>query len=183
MSIISYFKDMVRTITGEATTKKLIKRGLKVGEKFNRQQGCFIDPTHCWLVEIGNNVTFSVRVTILAHDASTKKLIGYTKLGKVKIGNNVFIGANATILPNVIIGNNSIVGANSIVTRDVPPDCLVAGNPAKVICKIEDYTKKNQEILINNPVFNESYVMNNGLTEEKKEEMKEKLEGKIGYII
>ena len=57
MGLKSVVKDIIRTIIGEVPTKKLIKRGLKVGENFNRQQGCFIDPTHCWLIEIGNNVT------------------------------------------------------------------------------------------------------------------------------
>ena len=78
MQVLNNLKDIIRRIIGEVPTKTLIKRGLKVGDNFNRQQGCFIDPTHCFLIEIGNNVTFSIKVTLLAHDASTKMLIGYT---------------------------------------------------------------------------------------------------------
>jgi serine acetyltransferase len=51
----------------------------------------------------------------------------------VTIEDNVWIGAHAIILPGVRIGRNSVVGAGSVVTRDVPPDCIVAGNPAKVV--------------------------------------------------
>lgn len=53
--------------------------------------------------------------------------------GVVKIEANVWIGDKATILPNVCIGEGAIIGANSVVTKDVPPYCVMAGNPAKVI--------------------------------------------------
>tara|TARA_R110002110_G_scaffold412641_1_gene638794 strand:+ start:18954 stop:19454 length:501 start_codon:yes stop_codon:yes gene_type:complete len=55
----------------------------------------------------------------------------------VEIGNNVWIGAKATITKGVKIGNNSVVGANSVVTRDVPPDTVVAGVPASILYKIQ----------------------------------------------
>lgn len=53
--------------------------------------------------------------------------------GPIIIKKNVWIGEGACIMPNVIIGNNSIIGANSVVTKNVPADCVVAGNPAKII--------------------------------------------------
>lgn len=53
--------------------------------------------------------------------------------GPVRIGRNVWIGDKATILPNVTIGEGSVIAANAVVTKDVPPYCVVAGNPAKVI--------------------------------------------------
>ena len=55
----------------------------------------------------------------------------------IEIGNNVWIGAKATITKGVKIGNNSVVGANSVVTRDVPPDTVVAGSPAIILRKIQ----------------------------------------------
>jgi len=54
------------------------------------------------------------------------------------VDKNAVIGAGAVILPGIVVGENSLVGAGSVVTKDVPPDYLVAGNPAKVIKKIED---------------------------------------------
>ena len=59
-----------------------------------------------------------------------------TLCGCVKIGKNVFIGAGAIILPNLTIGDNSIVGAGAVVTRDVPENVLVYGNPAKIVREI-----------------------------------------------
>ena len=53
------------------------------------------------------------------------------------IGNNVSLGANVNIMGNVTIGNNVIVGAGSVVVKDVPDNCIVAGNPAKIIKFIE----------------------------------------------
>lgn len=70
-----------------------------MGKNVHIQEGVILDPGHCWLIDIGDNVTIAPRVHILCHDASTKNGIGYTKIGVVKIENNVFIGANTTILP------------------------------------------------------------------------------------
>lgn len=89
-----------------------------------------IDPSHCWHIKIGDNVTLAPRVHILAHDTSTKHFLGYTRIGNVVIGNNVFIGADSVILPGVTIGDNVVVGANSTVSRDVPSNVVVAGSPA-----------------------------------------------------
>ena len=77
-------------------------------------------PSHCWLISIGDNVTLAPYSQILAHDASTYNFIKYTKISDVTIGNNVFIGAGAIILPNVKIGDNVIIGAGSVVTKDIP---------------------------------------------------------------
>ena len=71
-------------------------------------EGSIIDDSHCSLISIGDNVTFAPRVHILTNDASTKKFLGYTKFGKVSVGNNVFVGAGSIICsPNVTIGNDS----------------------------------------------------------------------------
>ena len=65
--------------------------------------------------------------------------------GGVEIGNNVFIGMHSTILKGVHIGNNVIIGANSLVNKDIPDNCVAAGNPCKVIMSLEDYYKKRKE--------------------------------------
>lgn len=176
MEIINACKDVVRRLTGEIPTKTLIKRGMKVGRNFNRQQGCFIDPTHCWLIEIGNDVTFSIRVTVLAHDAGTKHAVDYVKIGKVHIGNNVFVGANSTILAGVNIGDNVVVGANSVVTKDVPNNCVVVGNPARVLYTMDEYKEKTSKYFNADTVFSEEYTMRKNVDHRKKKEMIEFLQ-------
>lgn len=175
-------KTVIKRITGEVPTVELVRRGMKVGSDFNRQQGSYIDPTHCFLIEIGNNVTFSIRVTVLAHDASTKKSLGYTRIGQVHIGDNVFVGANATILPGVSIGDNSVVGANSIVTKDVLANTIVAGNPAKVICTLDEFNEKNSALMGKRRVFGKEYRFSSAMTEQQKEEMRKATSDGIAFI-
>lgn len=66
-------------------------------------------------------------------------------IGGVKIGNNVFIGMKSTILKGVHIGNNVIVGANSLVNKDIPDNCVVAGNPARVVMTLDQYYEKRKK--------------------------------------
>lgn len=65
------------------------------------------------------------------------------KVGKLTIGDNAFVGARAFVLPGVSIGNGAVVGACSVVTKDVPSNTLVAGNPARVIREVSRGMKEN----------------------------------------
>lgn len=180
---MSFIKEIIYRIRGDYTTEKLISMGMTVGKNFNRLHGTILDPSHCWLIEIGDNVTMAPRVHVLCHDASTKKLLGFTKIGRVSIGDNVFIGAETVILPGVTIGNNVIIGANSTVTHDIPNGCLAVGNPARVICSVKEYLEKQKKNMENAPVFGQEYTLQGRITDEKKRQQKNELaEGKIGYI-
>lgn len=81
---------------------------------------------------------------ILTYDASTNKGRFATKIGQVKIGNNVFIGAGAIILCGVSIGDNVIVGAGTVVTHNIPSNLVVGGNPARVISTFDEWKRKNK---------------------------------------
>lgn len=177
----NFIKRILQSLRGEVSTERLIKMGLKVGRNFNRQAGCIIDYSHCWLITIGNDVTFAPRVHILAHDASTKKILGYTKIGKVNIEDNVFIGANSTILPSVSIGKGAIIGANSVVVKDIPSNAVAAGNPAKVICSVEEYRNRMQKLMREDNVFDEKWIVGN-INNESKNAMNEILNKGIGFI-
>ena len=76
---------------------------------------------------IGNQTLITREVIILAHDVCRRIK------AKTKIGDNCFIGVRTIILPGVSIGNEVIIGAGSVVTKNVPSNCIVAGNPAKII--------------------------------------------------
>lgn len=139
------FRKILEYLRGEPQhLDKLIKRGLKVGKNFHRMGGVIIDPSHCYHIMIGDNVTLAPRVHILAHDSSTFIFLGKTRAANVTIGNNVFVGAGSIILPGVHIGNRVIIGAGSIVTKDISDNSVAAGNPANVICPIDEYLEKRK---------------------------------------
>ena len=181
--MIKYFFSMLKMkIRGEVPTDQLIKLGLKVGENFNRQEKCIIDFSHCWLITIKDNVTLAPGVHILAHDASTKNHLGYTKIGKVSIGNNVFVGANSIILPNVNIGDNVIIGAGSVVTKSIPAEVVVAGNPAEIITSTKKYVEKNKMLINDTNLFDESWTLRGNISDIKKEKMNILLNDQYGYV-
>ncbi len=177
-----FIKELLYRFRAEYTTEKLCEMGMTVGKNFNRLHGVILDPGHCWLIEIGDNVTMAPRVHVLCHDASTKQFLGYTKVGRVTVGNNVFVGADSVILPGVKIGDDVIIGANSTVTHDIPSGSVAAGSPAKVICTLSDYLEKEKKRMEASPVFGEEYTLRKDVSMEKRMEQKALLEDKIGYI-
>lgn len=161
-------------IRGTINMDKLKKDGLIVGTNFHAMEGCIIDPGHCWLIEIGDNVTLAPRVHILAHDASTKNALGYTKIDTVKIGSNVFIGAGSFIMPGAEIPDNCIIGAGSVVTKKLTDSAVYVGAPCRFLCSYEDYMASQKKLLEEKPVFDESYIIGR-ITEEKKNKMRNDL--------
>lgn len=149
--MISRIKKLWAKRSGESWISYLRNQGMRIGSGsviIGNPFSVLIDVTRPWLIEIGNNVTITHGVTILTHgyDWSVLKAV-YSDIngsaGKVKIGNDCFIGMNTTILKGTVIGDNVIVGAGSVLTgREYPSDCVVAGNPAKVICTLEEYHEK-----------------------------------------
>lgn len=95
-------------------------------------------------VHIGNDVMIGpgTLITTVNHPLSPKGRRNHLGIMKpVIIGNDVWIGGNATILPGVTIGNNVVVAAGAVVTKDVPDNCVVGGVPARIIKEIEDDTE------------------------------------------
>lgn len=87
----------------------------------------YIDDIFPELITIGKNTVIALRVTILAHDDASHTV------AKVDIGDHVFIGAGAIILPGVTIGDHAIIAAGAVVNKDVPANSTVGGVPAKVL--------------------------------------------------
>ena len=160
-----------------------IKRGLVVGKNFNMLNEVIIDSSHTWHIEIGDDVTLAPRVHILSHDASTKRYLNYTRIGKVKIGNRVFVGASAIILPGVTIGDDVVIGAGCVVSRNIPDGHVVAGNPARIICTIDEFLSRKRHEMNIYPCFGNEYTTDKNVTVKMKEEMNARMEDMIGYII
>jgi acetyltransferase-like isoleucine patch superfamily enzyme len=103
-----------------------------------------------WLIELGNNVTITSGVKFLTHDGSMCLFQDFKgrrfSYNKISIGNNVFIGVNSIIMPGVVIGNNVIIGAGSVVTKSIPDNYIVGGNPARFLKRFKD----QERISLNN---------------------------------
>lgn len=131
----------------------LRKNGISVGENTDIMSPLHsdIDVGRGDFISIGNNCVISAGVSIIAHDYSWKNLavsngVLYPSGGKpIKIGNNVFIGANSTILGGVTIGDNSIIAAGSVVCKSVQTNTVCGGNPAKTIMSLEEYFAKRKQ--------------------------------------
>lgn len=154
----------------------LRSRGVQIGENVNLINTT-IDWSHGFLVTIGNRVTLT-GVKILTHDGSTQIPFGVSKVGKVTIGDEVFVGHGTIILPNVHIGSRVVVGAGSVVTRDIPDNSVAAGNPAKVIGTYDDFLKKHEAQMKSRPVYDTLW---SDKSWEEKKEMRKELEAGIGY--
>lgn len=122
-----------------------------------------------YLITLGDNVGTSGNVQFITHDGSLHVLRNLYKdcrnfdlIKPINIGNNVFIGINAVILPGTKIEDNVIVGAGSIVKGKLKSDSVYAGIPAKYICSIEEYALKNKKDFINtkhlNPKEKKQYI-------------------------
>jgi len=110
-------------------------------------------PLYAELITLGDNVRFASNVHLITHDVCHMMLNNHPDYqghkfkelkGPIVFGNNVFVGAHATILYNVTIGDNVIIGANSLVNKDIPSNCVVGGVPAKVIGTFEDFVEKRK---------------------------------------
>ena len=149
--------------TDETKRRYLRNRGCKIGDKTRFVGNCAGVGSEPYLVEIGNDCLISDHVCFHTHDGGVSVLnsLGYfktpnDKVGRIKVGNNCFLGSRSSLMMGVTIGDNCIIGANSVVTKDIPSNSVAAGMPARVICTVEEYYKKNLE----RGVFYETLNMN-----------------------
>lgn len=182
-------KSILRRLVGrgsayQAELDYLLSHGMTLGKNSTIHTGFQIDSGWPWLISIGDNVTITPNVTILAHDASTNVVGCCTKLGRVEIGNNVFIGTHSIILCNTHIGDNVVVGAGSVVTKDLPSNGVYAGVPAVRICSIEEYREKSKSLLNTRPRFDDRFdwMQWREAPMEEKERMKKELEDGVGFV-
>lgn len=136
-------------------------------EKYAKKEGVTIGK-NCWiatrqfgsepyLITIGNHVQITENVRFFTHGGGwvlRNKYPSFDLFGKIKIGNNVYIGNSSLIMPGITVGNNVIIGAGSVITKSVPDGVIVAGNPARVIGTINDYERKILKYNLNSKGMN-----------------------------
>lgn len=141
------FIFLLARLSSESRRYKIYERflGVKFGSNI-RMTGMPSFGSEPFLISIGNNVTITQGVTFHNHDGGVavirSKYPNIDIIKPINIGNNVFIGSHATILPGVTIGNNVIIAASSLVSKDIPDDVVVGGVPARIIKTIAEYEEK-----------------------------------------
>jgi len=176
----AYFIDKKRK---ENFLRELVNRGLRLGKNVYIASDFYFDPSHCYLISIGDNCGFAPGVKLITHDGSSKWMgLGFTRIGRIDIREHSYIGESAIVLPGVNIGPNSLVGAGAVVTSDVPPNTVVAGNPARVIVSTEEYINKIKEMSKGKKIFNEEYYIDR-LDETKRQEILQTIGNSIGFIV
>lgn len=122
------------------------KIGVNIGNN------CFVPDKNCWssepyLISVGDHCQITSGVRIFTHGGGNTvrcQIPDFDVFGKVKIGNWCYIGNNSLIMPGVTIGDHVLVASGSVVTKSVPSGVVVAGNPARIICTIEEYLSRNK---------------------------------------
>lgn len=181
--ILKRFVPPPRTSPEKAAMDYCYAHGFTSGRNFQYNSGYPIDANWPWLISVGDDVTLASNVRLLAHDASTAKAGVHTKIGIVRIGNNVFIGADSIVLCNTRIGDNVIIGAGSVVTHDIPSNSVYAGNPARFVCTFADFQEKHQQNLKTHIYFNQhTWQQWPDVSSEEKAAMRQSLENTFGYV-
>lgn len=143
--------NLYRDLLGSTGEKFLIETPFRcdygyniyIGENFYSNYNTVI--LDCAEVRIGDNVMLAPNVGIYTagHPIDAEKRnLGWEYAMPVKIGNNVWIGGNVVINPGIEIGNNTVIGSGSVLTKDIPPNVVAAGNPCKVIREITEDDKQ-----------------------------------------
>jgi maltose O-acetyltransferase len=174
----------LQRLRGEQNVDRLVAAGLELGRDSFIARGVYLDPGHPWLITIGDETGLSPGTIVMAHDASMRRHMGCTRIARVVIGNRVFIGAGAIILPGSMIGDDSIVGAGAVVRGYVPPRSMVAGNPAKVVSDVDSAAEWHRQAATDGPVWpHEGWTLEWGITEARKRAQREALVGgNSGYL-
>lgn len=151
MNAITYYFTILKSKLfgggNKVIVQKLRKEGMIIGNNTHILSN--LAPGEPYLVEIGDNCTISSHVNFITHDASIGCFMGRENFsdicGKIKIGNNCFIGNGATILYGVTLKNKVIVAAGSVVTHSFDESgVILGGNPAKIIGRVSDFLDKTK---------------------------------------
>lgn len=145
-------QDIIARRNSNALINHFRDKGIKIGTGcvFRHPFGVVIDTQRPSLVSIGNNVDMNKNFSIYCHDYGSGVFknvynIALNSSGAVSIGNNVYFGANCTVLKGVTIEDNCIIGAGSIVIRSIPANSVAVGIPCKVVCTLDEYFYKRKK--------------------------------------
>jgi len=176
--VLRHLLGLARRIKHRADRERIEQRwtrlrsmGMHIGRNVWLPESTWIDTSHCYLISIGDNCGFGDGCLILAHDAQMDEYLDAARIGRVTIHDSCHVGARSIVLAGVTMGPRTIVGAGSVVTKSLPPDTVCAGNPAKVICTLEEYLERHRRRIEQKPVFDYALYDIRTLTPERRAEL------------
>lgn len=141
-------KRLIKFIRSKVGSLEVLAREAGVTIGHDNFVGSEFWGTEPYLITIGNHCQITGGVKIFTHggaQVARDKNPKFDIFGKVKIGDWVYIGNNSLIMPGVTIEDHVLIAAGSVVTKSVPAKCVVGGNPARIICSVEEYIEKNMK--------------------------------------
>lgn len=129
-----------------------------------------------YLIRLGNHVTVTDGVRFITHDGGTWVFRledpEFDVFGPIEVKDNVFIGIRSILMPGVTVGENSVIGSSSVVSRDIPPNSVAVGVPAKVIMSLDEYREKKlpQRVEVRGKNFSEREALLSHLWDEHQSE-------------
>jgi acetyltransferase-like isoleucine patch superfamily enzyme len=153
--MLKQLKRIIHKARQKIRLDRLRRNGLQIPDDC-RLMGGITFGSEPYLISIGQHVTISGQVAFVTHDGATfvfRDRPGYedvVKYGRITIHDNCFIGQGSIILPGISVGPYSVVAAHAVVTKDVPPNTIVGGNPARIIMTVDQYADRS---LARNPVY------------------------------
>lgn len=177
-------RRVVAKLRGERTLEQLIAEGLELGEGASVARRAYLDPGRPWLITIGDESIVSDFAIVMTHDPRTKILVGATRLGRVVIGRRVFVGPGAIILPGTRIGDDSVIDVRAVVSGEIAPGSFVAGNPGRIVAKVEPMAEDWRDAAANGPTWpHDGSSSDDGVTVDNKRAQRHAfVEASEGYV-
>jgi maltose O-acetyltransferase len=170
-------RRLLGRVRREPNLRRLIARGLELGDGAYIAPDALIDEGRPWLITIGEGAVISPRVLVLAHDASLIHETGYTRIARVVIGKRVMVGAGAIILPGTTIGDGSVIGAGAVVRGEIPAGSLVVGNPAQVAGEVRHVAALHRAAIGTAPTWPyEGWSNASGISDERRRAQRKAIE-------
>lgn len=183
LGVLVRLRDRLDDIRRRRRWDQLRAMGMHIGSDVLLPDSTWVDTSHCFLISIGDHCGFGDGCLLLAHDAQMDEYLDAARIGRIVIHESSHIGARSIILPGVEIGPRTVVGAGSVVAKSLPPDSVCAGNPARVICSLDEYLAKQRARLEVAPTFDYAHYDVRALTPERRDELVAACESGIAFIV
>ena len=134
--------ERLRRTRGERRRRVLERAGMQIAPDVHLPASTSIDASHCYLISVEAGCTLGEECFLLAHDAQMDEFLDAGRLGRIAIREGSHLGHRTMVLPGVEIGPRTIVLPNSVVTKDLPPDTVCSGLPAKVVATRDEYVQR-----------------------------------------